>query len=171
MRKEETIRAEIAEKTEAARATDSISEELKLTAEIKKLHQELSDTLSDGAKACECGQKPMGILKTPFFEKPNGDTIGPVYEVGCVFCPTFIVDADAKRDKEGEWKYSENARRHSISSRGPSVEVAVKRWNDREFVFDGYIDRVNMGMAPPSPGRKIAQFEEGRLTGYILADG
>jgi len=145
---ENQLRGQIADLVKRLQATDSISEQAALTKELRDKQSELSAILSQGARPCECGKSPMGILKTPFFEKSNGETIGPVYEVGCVFCPPYLEGPEGREH------------RVSISSRGRSPEIAVERWNARDFVKDGHVNRIPLGGEPPSPGRKVAQFDE-----------
>lgn len=87
-----------------------------LDLQVKKLRQELSDFYSDGAKPCpKCGAQPIGMDRAT------------KYEVGCVGCPPFLVNATT---------------RQSYSSQGRTPAQAVENWNADVYIQDDKVDKV-----------------------------
>lgn len=108
---------------------------------LSTLYKELSAYVSNGAEPCKnCGQPPMGMLKTPAHQH-NGIDLPDTWEVGCVFCAPFLVERpDGKAIRvEGN---TVNVKRRSYSARAFSPESTVKRWNAGEFVEDFYLERI-----------------------------
>jgi hypothetical protein len=116
---------------------------------IKQLRQEQADCISRGANPCGCGKAPLGMVKTPSYVDGNGIKTKPVYEVGCVYCPQYLIETP-----EGD-------RRRSVSARGYSPEEAVANWNTEEWVIDTRFDRppIDAAVGGLTKGRKIARFD------------
>ena len=78
--------------------------------EINRLSNALAALLADGANPCHaCGAAPIGMLKRVAYTDGQGEH-PPVYEVGCTACST------------------------PDRSRGWTPDIAVTRWNNKEFV-------------------------------------
>lgn len=76
---------------------------------IKAARAELSASITDGANPCpECKNPPHGMVKTPA-RLERGAMLPPLYEIGCLACP-------------------------SSAARAYGREAAVKAWNDGERV-------------------------------------
>jgi len=124
--------------------------------EITKLGQELDQFISQGAEPCanpraqvnaagemetkSCGERPMGMLKTPAYER-DGIEVPAVWEVGCIHCAPYLVEHENGTAVllEGEVK---KVKRRSFSARANSPAEAVKKWNAGELVEDFYLDRI-----------------------------
>lgn len=104
---------------------------------VKDLRRQLGEHLAQGAKKCpNCGYDPVGMLKTPgYFDARNQVDMPPVYEVGCVVCPPVYVKRDDGEERKLDGKKA-RVKRRSYSARGTSVEQAVERWNNEDFVED-----------------------------------
>lgn len=125
---------------------------------IKDLRIEQSACISAGAKACDCGKEPMGMIKSPaYFDSGQGMERPPIYEVGCIFCPQYLVDVDGEK------------RRRSVAARGFSPEDAVAKWNAGDWVVDTKFEYepADARVGGLTYGRKIAQFaDDGSLIGF-----
>jgi hypothetical protein len=109
MRTEEEILADLGatrskyrQASDTARAADMQA----ISHKVKELMNELSDTISAGAKPCPtCGNAAHGLC---FRTIITDGVVSNLYEVGCVVCS----------DKR---------------ARASSAEVAVKRWNSENY--------------------------------------
>lgn len=118
---------------------------------IKQLRDEQAACISSGANACECGKSPLGMVKTPaYFDTAQGMERPAVYEVGCVYCPQYLIDTP------------EGKRRRSVSARGFTPEETVAKWNAGDWVVD-----TKFEYEPADPrvggltfGRKVARFAD-----------
>lgn len=113
------------------RETATIADIESATQRCRELSRELDAAISDGANACECGNHPMGMIKTPaYYDQQRGVDIPAVFEVGCVFCSPVLVETEA------------GPRRRSYSARAITAAEAVRKWNAGEWVEDSQIDRL-----------------------------
>jgi hypothetical protein len=81
------------------------------------------------------------MIKTPAYFA-NGVEVPAVYEVGCVFCPPYVVpneDRGVVLMVKGE---PQKVLRRSYSARATDPAEAVRKWNDGEWVEDTLFDRV-----------------------------
>lgn len=123
-------------------------ESLTLTgAETNKIHEDLKALqleryalLGAGGKTCVCGHDPIGMIKTPAHVK-DGLDIPAVYEVGCGYCPPFLVEREDGTELviDGEVK---KLKRRSLSARAFSQQEAAERWNEGLWVEDAMFDRI-----------------------------
>lgn len=104
----------------------TVNEQESLTKEISTLQTQRSELIATGAKVCKrCGNKPMGMLRTPAIFKNGAQITFPIYEVGCTVCaPTVKPDPT---DEKHEIQVS-------VSAWGNSPETAVENWNNRVYV-------------------------------------
>jgi len=110
-------------------------------ARFRELNAEWSACLSSGANACqECGNPPMGMIKTPAFTK-DGVDFPCVYEVGCIFCDPYLVERENGQAREIDGR-TLKLKRRSFSARGVSVAQAVENWNSGRWVEDLYFERT-----------------------------
>lgn len=117
---------------------------------IKDLRAEQDAVIAKGANACDCGKFPMGMIKTPSYPGSDGLMTPAVYEVGCIYCPQYLIETES------------GVRRRSVSARGHSPEEAVSRWNAGEWVVDSKFEKepVDSRVGGLTHGRKIARFAE-----------
>ena len=111
-------------------------------AAIKALNQELGEYVIQGAENCDCGAVPMGMLKTPaYYDQAKGLDVPAVWEVGCVFCPPFLVEREDGKALiiEGQTKV---VKRRSLSARAITPQEAVRKWNAKEWVEDFQFERI-----------------------------
>lgn len=109
---------------------------------VKNLTVELDGYLTQGAAACDCENLPMGILKTPgYYDQAKGVDVPPVWEVGCVHCPPYLVERNTGKALviDGTTK---TVKRRSFSARALTAAEAVRKWNEKEWVEDFYFDRI-----------------------------
>lgn len=111
-------------------------------AAITALTKELGEYVIQGAENCDCGAVPMGMLKTPaYYDQAKGLDVPPVWEVGCVYCPPFLVERDDGKVLliEGETKV---LKRRCLSARATTPKEAVRKWNAKEWVEDFQFERI-----------------------------
>lgn len=140
-----------AQEAYAALAADENSTQAQLRdaiASITALTNELGEYVIQGAEKCDdCGAVPMGMLKTPaYYDQAKGLDVPAVWEVGCVYCPPFLVEREDGKALiiEGETK---TVKRRSLSARAITPQEAVRKWNAKEWVEDFYFERMR-GFTP-----------------------
>jgi hypothetical protein len=112
-----------------------------LSGKIKMLGRELDDYLTAEAKPCpNCGNKPMGMLKTPAYTD-RGVDYPNIWEIGCVFCPPFLVETDGGRRLKINGLVTP-VKRRSYSARGFSVGEVTEKWNNDKYVEDFLFERI-----------------------------
>lgn len=100
-------------------------------------------TMAKANECRKCGNKPMGMIKTPAYTDKDGIFREAVYEVGCVACwPELVEDAGGKSIDLGMGEIK--MKRVSYSSRALSLKEAVSKWNAGTFVEDHYFERCPM---------------------------
>jgi len=110
-------------------------------AKIKALSNELDAFLTKGANNCEkCGNKPMGMLKTPAHTK-DGLDYPNVWEIGCVICDPFLVEREDGKALIIDGKVKK-VKRRSYSARDFDVKRCAEKWNNGEWVEDFFFERM-----------------------------
>jgi hypothetical protein len=126
MRSEKQIREELDKTLELHRANVDKWTKKQLddsTDKVVALQNELSKTLSEGAKDCPCcGGHPIGMHRRTI--EHQGLNI-KIYEVGCLNCRPFP-ELDKSKKETGMMI--------SYSSQGTTVEQAVEKWNNNEYL-------------------------------------
>ena len=146
-RTEKEILSDLREAQEAyaALAANENSTQAQLRDAIKAvtaLNTELGEYLIQGAENCDCGAVPMGMLKTPaYYDQAKGLDVPAVWEVGCVYCPPFLVEREDGKALiiEGQTKV---VKRRSLSARAITPQEAVRKWNAKQCVEDFYFERI-----------------------------
>lgn len=116
---------------------------------IKKHRTELGEHLAAGAKDCpNCGYPPVGMVKTPSYEK-DGLEVPSVIEIGCIVCPPYYVEDDSGVETVLDGKKAK-VKRRSYSARAYSQEQAAEKWNKQDFVLD---TRFGLNTTPDEENR------------------
>lgn len=118
---------------------------------IARLRKQFGEDLVKGAKKCgNCGYEVVGMLKTPgYYDGRRGVEMPPIYEVGCIVCFSYWVDADDGTEVKIDGK-SRKIKRRSYSARAITPEGAVKNWNEGNYVED---DKLSQNMPGPELAR------------------
>lgn len=138
MRTEEVVRAELLAVRETRHEQgDSISEKAsrEIGDQAKDLMAELSDVLSDEAKACpDCGARPHGNHKQTarYKEQSNGvlvQEVPDIYVVRCLGCgPTRTIESEVASANGATKKVTTKI--IYPSSKGETITEAVAAWNN-----------------------------------------
>lgn len=109
---------------------------------VKTFSKELDAYVSKGATDCQCGNHPMGMLKTPaYYDQARGVDVPAVWEVGCVYCPPYLVEREVGQKLKVDGKMKTVMRR-SVGARATTPTEAVRKWNEGEWVEDTRFDRI-----------------------------
>ncbi|MFN6965234.1 MAG: hypothetical protein ACK4S4_15920 [Pyrinomonadaceae bacterium] len=106
-----------------------------------QLNEKNGRDMCPGAEPCpRCEILPVGMVKTPSYIK-DGVELPTLYEVGCVVCPPYLIEAEGGVEVKLDGKAA-TVKRRSFSARAyGSPEAAVEKWNAGDFVEDTHIDR------------------------------
>ena len=111
---------ELIEQISQLRAQYHRSQDPKTAAEIKRLSNQLSSYLSNGAKPCDCGGIVHGMLRR---EIPVDGLKMRIYEVGCLSCSISDKPKAAWGQSPQEAVSNWNAGKYIPAKKGPTLTV------------------------------------------------